>query len=92
MSEARPRASGPAIPEHVASNRAHPAYFAEFWRLTVKLDGVRLAYVVEAKAGPRGYVRRIPIGPDGKIGGTLRKPATEQVSGHVELSWMEPGE
>jgi len=82
------------IPKHVTSDKSSDAYFGELWALDVFVNGVRTPYVVEAVAGPSGYVMTLPPNAEwrrGKKSGKKIEPLRVRQTGLVELRWREAG-
>ena len=85
------------IPAHISSvkgsdKRPNNAYFAEFWRVDILLNGVRQAHVTEAQSGPAGWIMQLQQGGDRNarlIGKTRKPPPVTRLSGHVEFRWRE---
>lgn len=86
---------GGDIPQHVSSSKASDAYFPELWALDVFVNGVRAPYVVEAFAGPSGWV--MTLSPDaewrrGKKSGKKIEPLRVKRAGRVEIRWRRDGD
>lgn len=88
--------TGGPIPDHIAAEpgtlkRPHPAYFGEFWRVDVFLNGVRQAHVTEAVRGPAGWIMQLQHdagASTARLVGKKKPPApVSKFSGNVEFRW-----
>lgn len=90
-----------AIPDHISpdkgtTKRPNPAYFGEFWRVDVFLNGVRQAYVTEAVRGPAGWIMQLQRDAGDRnarlIGKRKPPPEVAKLSGNVEFRWRSAGD